>query len=436
MKRNSGILVAALAAIASSLAITATASAAPKTVCPSGCAFTSIQAAIEAASPGATITIGAGSYEENVVVTKSVTLTGAGNKTIIYPATSNPICSPGSLCEGAASNIILVQADNVTITKLQLKGDNPSLTSGVVVGGEDLDARNGIITNHSIGTFNNLSVSKVKVTGIYLRGIYASSGGTFNFTKDNITNVQGEEASIAMFNFGGSGVMSDNKVTSANDGISSNHSTGTQYIHNTVMKSGSGVHTDNNGDSGGVADVIKENSVKECNQDGFGVWVFVPYLSPKVEKNKVKGCYVGLAAFGGAVPGEGPVFEGNKVSGVGATTTDPNGTYGAYLTTDQLGFEFGDLNATLTANSFMNSGTGMLATQTSPTEGQPAGGQATVNAEQNSITGNGTGANGETGTVFNGKNNWWGCPAGPNMGGSCQTVVGTVTFTPWLGAKP
>src|SRR5438132_729 len=98
-------------------------------------------------------------------------------------------------------------ADNVTIERLSLRGDNPSLTSGVVVGGEDLDARNGIITNHLAGTYNNLKVAGVNVKGVYLRGIYASSGGTFNFTGNSIDNVQGEEASIAMFDFLGSGVM-------------------------------------------------------------------------------------------------------------------------------------------------------------------------------------------------------------------------------------
>jgi pectin methylesterase-like acyl-CoA thioesterase len=205
--------------VAACMAVAAPAWAAPKTVCASGCPHTSIQAAINAASPGDTITIGAGSYFENVVVNKSVTLKGSGIETVIYPATSMPVCSPGSLCGGSASNIVLVEADNVTITNLRLQGDNPNLTSGVVVGGEDIDARNGIITNHAVGVYNNLTVSKVKITGIYLRGIYASSGGSFNFNHDKISNVQGEAASIAMFNFGGSGVMANNVVSSANDAI-------------------------------------------------------------------------------------------------------------------------------------------------------------------------------------------------------------------------
>jgi hypothetical protein len=436
MRRRARLLVAA-SVVAACLAGASTASAKPL-VCSSGCFFNSIQAAINAAQPGATITIGAGSYYENVVVNKTVTLHGAGVNTVVYPAVSKPICSGGSLCGGEASNIILVQANNVTISSMWLKGDNPSLTSGVIVGGEDIDARNGIITNHALETpFNNLTVTKVKVTGVYLRGIYASSGGSFTFTRNTVENVQGEEQSIAMFDFGGSGTMSYNKVLNANDAISANWSTGTQFLNNTIIKSGSGVHTDNNGGFGGVADVIKANIVRECKVNGYGVFVFVPYVSATVESNKITGCSVGLAAYGSAVSGQGPTFAKNVANGTGASTTNNAGTFGAYLTTDQLGFAFGDVTATLTGNSLSHFNTGMFVTQTTPTEGQPSGGQATITASPgNSFYANGTGANGNTATTVNAKEDWWGCSAGPNMGGSCNTAIGTVTFTPWLTAKP
>ncbi|MGO9488850.1 MAG: nitrous oxide reductase family maturation protein NosD [Solirubrobacteraceae bacterium] len=407
----------------------------PRTVCASGCPYTSIQAAIEAATPGATITIGPGTYTENVVITKPLTLAGSGTATVIEPATANPICSPGSLCGGAASNIVLVQANDVTITKLELEGDNPALTGGVVVDGKDIDARNGIITNQEAGTFNDLTVSKVTVADVYLRGIYASSGGSFDFNHDTVGNVQGEEASIAMFDFEGAGVMEHNKVSGANDAISANWSKGTRFLDNVITGSGSGVHTDNNGGAGGSADLIEGNKVSHCKTDGYGIFVFVPYVSATVKGNKVSGCYVGLGAYGGAVSGQGPTFSDNRVDGTGAATTDPNGTYGAYLTTDQLGYAFGDMTATLTGNTFQHSGTGMLVTQTSPTPGQPAGGQATVTASGNTFHRNGTGAGGGVGTAVNAQNNWWGCSTGPNTG-RCDTATGTVDYTPWLTARP
>jgi len=112
-------------------------------------------------------------------------------------------------------------------------------------------------------------------------------------------------------------------------------------------------------------------------------------------------------------------------------------TYGAYLTTDQLGFAYGNLTATLTGNTLSHFNTGMFVTQTNPTPGQEAGGQATITASpNNSFLANGTGANGEPGTTVNAANDWWGCTKGPNMGGACNTALGTVTYTPWLTAKP
>jgi nitrous oxidase accessory protein NosD len=437
MRRRIRVLVAC-AIFGGCLAGASSASATPL-VCQTGCFFNSIQAAINAAQPGATVTVGAGSFYENVVVDKPLTLRGAGTSTVLYPSVSHPECPTGSsLCSGEASNIILVEASNVTVTKMWLKGDNPNLTSGVVRGGEDIDARNGIIENYYAGTFDNLTVSKVKVTGVYLRGIYASSEGNgFNFNHDTVENVQGEEESIAMFNFGGSGVMSHNKVSNANDGLSANWSRGTQFLDNTVTRAGSGLHTDNNGGAGGSADTIEGNKVSECATNGYGIFVFVPYLSATVKANKIKACAVGLAAYGGAVSGQGPTFQENTVNGTGAPTSGGGGTYGAYLTTDQLGYEYGDLTATLTGNSFTHLNTGMLVTQTSPTPGQPAGGQATVTASTgNSFYSDGTGADGEAGTVVSASNDWWGCSEGPNQGGRCNTAVGTVTFTPWLTAKP
>ncbi len=433
MRRTIRILLAG-GVVAGCLAGAGPALASPL-VCSSGCFFHTVQAAVNAAQPGATVTVGAGDYYENIVLDKPVTLRGAGNATVIFPGTSMPVCAGGSLCEGAASNIILVEANDVTITKLAVNGDNPNL-KGVVAGGEEVDARNGIITNYEAGLYNDLTVSKVKVSGIYLRGIYAASGGTFDFNHDTVERVQGEEESIAMFDFGGSGAMSHNKVTDANTGLSANWSTGTEFLDNTVSRSGTGIHTDNNGGSGGSADVIQGNTVRECTTGGYGIFVFVPYLAASVDANKITGCATGLAAYGGAVSGEGPTFANNRVSGTGAQTADDAGTYGAYVTTDQLGYEYGDVTATLTGNTFEHFNTGMLVTQTSPSPGQPAGGQALVTASGNSFVNNGTGAAGEPGTTVEAAGNWWGCAQGPNMGHSCNTVTGTVGFTPWLTTKP
>ena len=87
-------------------------------------------------APGSTVNVAVGTYTENVTITKALTLTGAGAANVLLrPALSAPApCSRASLCPGR-SNMILVQADDVTIRGFTLDGDNPALTSGIVRSG-------------------------------------------------------------------------------------------------------------------------------------------------------------------------------------------------------------------------------------------------------------------------------------------------------------
>lgn len=387
--------------------------------------YATIQLAINAASDGDLITLDAGTFNENVVVNKGVIIQGAGEaNTFIKPAISNPNCGGfggGSLCAGG-SNVILVQANNITIEQLTVDGDNPSLTSGEVVGGADIDARNGIITDHNTGTYNNLNVNHVTVKNVYLRGIYASSGGTFDFEQNTVSNVQGSTSSVALFNFGGSGTFTGNSVSSSNDGISSNWSTGTVYKSNTVTTSGSGIHTDNNGGDGGTADLIQNNTVTNSTAGGYGIWVFAPYVAPTVDGNTISNVDVGLANAGQFNPVT-PMFTNNMVDGM----NKPNAT-GVYQTTDQFGNGTNNVSGIYLNNFIKNTTDGFYLEF-------EAGNTNTITANYNSITGNtnnvtnGTGSSG-AGTLINSFTcNWW----GTNDGGLIASKVSAGTnYIPWL----
>ncbi len=415
--------------------ISAASAQAARTVCSSGCPHKTIQGAIEGANPGETITIAAGAYYEDVKVTKAVTLRGAGSATVIYPAISQPVCpeaTEGSLCDGRASVIIEVAASNVKIERLSLNGNNPNLTSAYVKEGQMIDARDAIDEDYEADErFNDLTVVHVSISNIWERGVDASSEGTgFNFNHDTINNVQGEEESIAIFNYGASGEITHDTITNAEDGIAGNWSTGTKIEYNKVSKSPSGIHTDNNGGFGGTADVLKHNEVTDCPSEGYGIFTFASRVeTPTVEDNRVKGCYVAFAAYGSeGLSGVDVKFADNRASGAGASTNSPEGPFGVVLSTSLLGYGAGPMDASLTGNTLEHFGVGLYVEQ-------HEGNQATVTATDNQFDEVTLGAYGETGTVVKAENNWWGCKQGPNQGGKCAKVEGTPTYTPWLTSR-
>ncbi len=399
----------------------------------SGDPLKTIQAGIDKASSGGSVQVAAGTYVENVVVDKSVSIVGSGATTIVEPALSspNPVdCNGASLCGNPhdESDVFLVQANNVSISQLTVNGDNTSVNTGISVGGANVDARNGIITNHSLGTFSGLSVDHVSLENIYLRGIYASSGGTFSFTNNTVDNVQGDAGSIGMFDFSGSGTMSNNVVSHTNDALSANWSTGTTFSGNTITSSLSGVHTDNNGGSGGSADVITGNHVSACESGGYGVWAFVPYRQVTISNNTVSGCDVGMADLascnlagqnncpGGLVPAV--TFTGNQITGNGV-----NGGAGLYVTTNTSGFGDGDVSAQADHNTFSGAVDGVFVEETG---GMTAA--ATIN--RNSLAGTAHALNNAGATSLDASCDWWGQPNPKPV--AAGIAVGPMTVAPWL----
>jgi hypothetical protein len=377
-----------------------------------------IQAAVDAATAGDTIAVAAGTYVENIVVTKSLTFAGAGqDRTIIFPALSAPTaCSGSSICDGA-SNIFLIQADDITIYGMTLDGDNPSVNSGIVKGGADIDARNGIISNYPLGVFNNLVIYQVKVKNIYLRGIYAASGGTFNIHHNIVQNVAGETQSIAIMNHSGSGIFAYNTISDSNDGINSNYSTGTQYLNNTITNSGTGIHSDNNN---GSADLIGWNTISDCRTNGYGIFVFAPQLDVTVKNNTVTNCAVGISASGqGGSGNPTTTFIGNKVDGMSLA-----GSTGVYVTTLLWGWGDANVSAIFIGNTIVNNADGFYVEET-------AGKVATTVFQYNNISGNSNSGISNVGTTtVDARYNWWGDASGPVSG----SIVGSVTTDPYATA--
>jgi hypothetical protein len=363
--------------------------------------YSTIQSAINAAIAGDTINIAAGTYSANLTIDKAVTIVGAGQaNTIIYPGISAPT---------GTSYVMTIKADNVIIHDLTVDGDNPSLTSGIVVGGADINAARGIVSDPT-QNHGNIEIYNTTIKNIYLRGIQLGNSGvpvfapfTINIHDNTVTNVQGDaNASVAVFNAGGSGTIAHNIVSGTPDAINANHSQGTQFLNNTVTNSASGIHTDNAGDrAGSVADLIAGNAISNGNGSGvgdstgsYGIWVLAPYIAPTVQNNTVSNVKNGLAVFGSGIAVT-PIFSNNAIDG-----SSIPGSIGALITTDMLGFGSGNVSAILHNNKLVNVTYGVTATQ-----------QFTYTSTVNATT------------------NWWGS-TNPNFE-SLIVGVGAVARAPW-----
>lgn len=397
-----------------------------------------IQTAIDASVSGDVINVSDGIYEENIIVDKPLTISGESRDgTVIYPARSGIYCNFASLC-AESSNVFLIEADDVVINNLTVDGDNPNLTtfdikdiiSPVNMNGKNPDARNGIITNHiKNGNYKNLEVHHVNIRNIYLRGVYMSTNGNFNFHHNDVSNVAGEDASIAMFAWYGPGIFDSNVVSYANDAISANHSKGIQFTNNIVTHSSSGIHTDNAGSGGvGVADEISGNTISDCQAGGYGIFVFAPYNNTWVKENTVTNCSIGLSLWGTYNSSE-PVFETNVVTG----PDKEDGSVGIYVTTDLIGWGYLDVRGIFKNNQISNFKTALEVTADEmPWEpGAYVEKSAEVTISDNSLSiYDKAVVVGKNGTYsINASGNWWGSE---DVAVIEPLIDGRVDFTPWL----
>jgi 6-phosphogluconolactonase (cycloisomerase 2 family) len=435
-----------------------------------------IQHGVDAACTADTVRVQAGTYQENVVVPKEVTILGGGRDvTIVEPATSNPDCGGSGggdpLCSGGSS-VFLVQTNGfVEIDFLTVEGDNPQLTSGVVRGGADIDARNGIIATDPAG---GLLVQAVAVRDVYLRGIEAL--GQYFFGQSNsLTNIRGDDAfSIAMSSRGSGnvGYARYNFISDVSEAIHFGHSFYLDIPGNSISHAGVGVFLDGIGDAGGQSSSLHDNTVQDCvatsaMPSDVGILLFSPYSQVSVGGNTVTNCAMGLVQYGSGNPNP-PSFYNNTVDGRSAP-----GSVCALVSTHTLGMDSSNATADFVFNDLRNCETG-LAVQ------QQNGYTATVNAVQNTfegnsgsavdagaggatlscnlITGNTTGVAAQTAAVgahdnvivdnglgadgtliptgsMSATQNWWGCVSGPGSAG-CDTVAGSVDVVPPLTAAP
>ena len=126
-------------------------------------AFATIQSGVNGVQAGGTVDVTAGTYAESVTVNKSVTLLGVEQSvdpratgTAARPAGESIVEPPSDLSSNG--NVFTVTANNVTIAGFDIRGSNPSLSSGgVTVNGVKVYAARGVANGSDGGTWTPIS---------------------------------------------------------------------------------------------------------------------------------------------------------------------------------------------------------------------------------------------------------------------------------------
>jgi hypothetical protein len=176
-----------------SLHFAAPARAKTLTVCPTGCDFATIAAAIQAAADGDTISIGEGTYAGGVEIRKDVTLQGVGrDKTTILGA-------------GQAAVIRVGTWANVVIQAVTITGGSGSRTRSGDTGG------GGILNEGKLDLLDSI-VRENAVTGGAGGGIYSSSSKPLTI-RDSIIQGNQAENGGGIFLRGGDVEIEDTAIT-------------------------------------------------------------------------------------------------------------------------------------------------------------------------------------------------------------------------------
>jgi hypothetical protein len=166
-------------------------SAATLTVCSTGCAFSTVAAAVAAASDGDKIVVGPGTYSGGFTIDKNVALVGSGSRSttiaggapVIVIGTSRVVTINGVTITGGSSEFGggIRTSGSLTLRESVVRGNSAELGGGILSSGS-LQIKDSVISGNSAffggGLFND--GTSVLSDSVISGNRAAFAGGVFN----------------------------------------------------------------------------------------------------------------------------------------------------------------------------------------------------------------------------------------------------------------
>ena len=384
-----------------------------------GC-FAKIGLAVSAAMPNDTINVASGTYKEDVVIGKALSLVGANRNTTIIDATglSNGIYIDG-LDHSGLSNVV---ATGFTVENANYEGILVTNASGVTVWG-NVVVNNDKSLEPSIPACPGQPSFETGEEFDCGEGIHLS-GADHSTVADNIVE-----------NNGGGILLSDDTAQVHDNLVTGNLSRNNPFDCGIVLASHAPAPLSTAAHNGVVHNTIANNESihngYEVPGAGAGVGLFSDGSGPGlvsgnvVIHNELRNNGIPGVAFHSHAPGDtfaDNVIVANHISGNGADTGDTP-TPGPTGINVNSGFGGSLISGTVISENVIEDEAFDLFVNT----------PAQVDAHLNSFLGHGdVGVDNSSSGTVNVTENWWGCPGGPGAE-HCTSVEGSgVLFTPWL----
>jgi hypothetical protein len=330
--------------------------------------YSTIQAAVNAASAGATINVDAGTYTEQVTINKQLTLRGAqagiDARSSSRTGTGESILT-GVKVTGGVTWAVKITASNVTLDGFTVQGETVQST----------DTSAGVIIAPGVsGTRFLDNIVQNNVAGLYLANNSATNAAVIQFNVFKNNNNAGSN--------GGRGIYTDGTVSGGN-------------LTNVTIDSN--LFQNNRGSSGttGLESAVAFEAQTAGKQSNF-----------RITNNTFTNNGKSLLFFNTT----GVIIEGNTASGA------------ADWYSGSFRFEGNNHNVTIEYNNIINNPGPGVAVDANGVPGDNSG----FVVSYNNITGNGTNYSKPLGVVFNqsvydgtfdARNNWWGNASGPSGDG-------------------